>query len=251
MSESIESIETGTRTTGEWAEFLADRYEGTPFNTDGQECWGWCAAGIDKKEEDEEGVAAAWEETRIDEVLETFNANDWEAIGKRDAGGLSNQELAETGYENPNCNGTPWSDGEPEEATWFVHRADELTSSEVIDKIEAAVSEAKDAYNSGYIEAVTDAIKEIANERSAHLARADAAGWRICRFGLPGASVHVVRVAEPGTANEVSAEIFNPGPLGPYDSSILTPTEADRCAYGRDGSPTYLDEVDSILSQVD
>lgn len=239
------------RTISEWAEFLADRYDGTPFDTTNQECWAWCAAGIDASEEDEKGVAAAWEETRVDDVLESFNANDWEAIGKRDAGSLSNQELAETGYENPTANGTPWSDGEPEEAKeLWAFDSDSCASVSAEEKIKDAIRGAIDAYNSGYIAAVTDAIGEMDSERTAQLARADAAGWRICRFGLPGASVHLVRVAGPGTADAVSAEIFSPGPCGPYDSTIMTPSEADACNW-RDGNPIYRDEVDSILSQLE
>lgn len=240
--------ETNTkRTVQEWVDFLAKRYDGTPLEG---EYWSWVNAAYPFGDEDEESTAAAWEET-IDSVLGSFNSNDWKEIGKRDAGSLSNQELAEIGYENPNCNGTPWSDGEPKEAKEVASiYLEELASTDVAAKIEAAIEGATDDYNLGYVEVVEAAIEEIANERSAHLARADAAGWRICVFGLPGASVHVARVAEPGMANGVSEEIFQPGPFGPYDSSILTPTEADCCNW-RDGNPIYRDEVDSILSQID
>lgn len=237
----------------EFVSDLAERYDGTPFEAEGAVYW--VSAGITKNEfesedYDADSTAAAWEESMIDSVIETFNENDWEAIGKRDAGGLSNQELAETGYENPNCSGTPWSDGTPKEAKSMVAVLDDLISTEVHDKIEAAISEATDDYNGGYIEAVTDAIEEIATERAAHIARADAAGWRICVFGLPGSSTHVARVAAPGEANDVSGEIFNPGPCGPCDFAILTPSQADNCNW-RDGNPIYLDEVDSILSDVE
>lgn len=177
-------------------------------------------------------------------ALAAFAKVPWKEIGAEDARSLGDEDLAQCGYSNPNSNSTPWTDSEPEEAREFCQLDDEQ------DQVEIVIRDAKDSYNEGFIEEEEAAITRLADERSAHLARADAAGWRICVFGLPGASAHVARVAPPGEADKISDEIFNPGPVGPYDSEIVLPSSADERNW-QDGTPIYMVHVAEILSQVD
>ena len=117
--------------------------------------------------------------------LAEWIATDWKAVGVEDAGKC--QELAECGYSNPQSNGTPWSDGEPDAArgTKYLTFDFDLTPEEE-ESWKAAEHDAINKYNAGFVEAENKAIEQLAAERAADLARADAAGWRICQFGLPG-----------------------------------------------------------------
>jgi len=93
-----------------------------------------------------------------------------------------------------------------------------------------------------------DAIRSHNISRRNALRLADAKGYRICVFGLPGGSVHVARLAEPGEADRVSREIFHPGPLGPYESQILTISEAADCRW-QDGDLIYGDLVNYAIGE--
>lgn len=166
---------TTTRTIAEWAEFLAERYDGTPFEADGPAYFGWCGAGIEASEDDEEGVAAAWEEGMVDDVLASISEIDWAKLGHDSAGEMYDSDLASCGYSDVNCGSTPWTDNPPQEAGEFADCVRDCTSTEVSDQIEAALDAARDAFNSAFCEDEEAAVKAIEDERAAHLARADAA----------------------------------------------------------------------------
>jgi hypothetical protein len=50
-----------TKTTEQWVEFLAARFNGTEYEAKRADYFGWVAAGV-ADDDDEESVAAAWQE---------------------------------------------------------------------------------------------------------------------------------------------------------------------------------------------
>lgn len=173
---------------------------------------------------------------------EDFRAIDWAARGREACDeGFDHQDpdAAYSGCESQ----SPWSDAPPREVGDLRDEYDDGDRA-----VEEAIDEAREAYDSAYIEREEELAGQASEAREEQLRELGEAGWRICVFGLPGSSAHRFELAAPGQADEVSDRLYCPGPFGPYESAILTPLDADACTY-QDGSRVYGAVIDELLAR--
>lgn len=175
------------------------------------------------------------------EVAAAFRAVNFDAMGHAES-----VNSWDKGDHYADCaSTTPWEDMLPYAAMELSGVGERDLSADEAAERYMLLASARKAFNAGWIRAEREIVAEAKAERSEALARAGAAGWRVCTFRAPGSQGHASQVAAPGCAGWVLAGLCR---HGLRESAILTPAQADavRCP---DRSPAYQEDVEEILER--